>query len=67
MTNTTTGTGGAAGPRRPHRLRTGSRPRPPFARVPTLALAPALAPTLVVALPPPAPAAAHTCPSPPRA
>ncbi|MFF1351721.1 hypothetical protein ACFVZJ_38200 [Streptomyces sp. NPDC058322] len=52
--------GDPAGSRRPRRIRPGLRRRSPFARIPALALAPALALTLIVAMPPSAPAAAHT-------
>ncbi|WP_406253416.1 glycoside hydrolase family 5 protein [Streptomyces atratus] len=58
MTHTSIGTDGTAGLRR--RNRPGPRRRSRFSRVPALALAPALALSLLVALPPSAPAATHT-------
>ncbi|WP_405719979.1 hypothetical protein [Streptomyces sp. NBC_00046] len=60
MTNTSIDTGDTDGSRHPRRSRPDPRQLPPFARVPALALASALALTLVVALPPSAPAATHT-------
>ncbi|MEE1770055.1 hypothetical protein PUR34_18350 [Streptomyces sp. JV185] len=58
MTRTALGTDDVSGPRR--RNRPGPPRRSRFARIPALVLAPALALSLLVALPPSAPAATHS-------